>query len=38
MIVRYLSGDPPDLAGVSAEVFDGVATLLVTDVVIVETA
>lgn len=38
MIVRYLTGDPPDLAEVSAEVIDGVAPLLVTDVVIVETA
>lgn len=38
MIVRYLTGDPPDLADVSANVIDGVAPLLVTDVVIVETA
>lgn len=38
MIVRYLTGDPPDLAEVSAEMIDGVAPLLVTDVVIVETA
>lgn len=38
MIVRYLTGDPPDLAEVSAEVIDGVAPLLITDVVIVETA
>lgn len=38
MLVRYLTGDPPDLADVSAQVIDGVAPLLVTDVVIVETA
>lgn len=38
MVVRYLTGDPPDLADVSAQVIDGVATFLVTDVVIVETA
>ena len=38
MLVRYLTGDPPELADESAEVIDGVATLLVTDVVIVETA
>jgi len=38
MLVRYLTGDPPDLADVSAEVIDGVNELLVTGVVIVETA
>ena len=38
MLVRYLTGDPPDLAEVSAQVIDGDRTLLVTDVVIVETA
>lgn len=38
MLARNLTGDPPDLADVSAEVIDGVAPLLVTDVVIVETA
>ena len=38
MLVRYLTGDPPDLADVSAEVIGGVDALLVTDVVIVETA
>lgn len=37
MIVRNLTGDPPDLAYVSAEVI-GVAELLFTDFVIVETA
>ena len=38
MLVRYLTGDPPDLAEVSAQVIDGDRALLVTDVVIVETA
>ena len=37
MLVRHLTGDPPDLADVSLEVIDGVAAFLVTDVVIVET-
>lgn len=38
MLVRYLTGDPPGLADVSAEVIDGVDALLVTAVVLVETA
>ena len=38
MIVRYLTGDPPNLADVSAQVINGVAPLLVSDVVIVEAA
>lgn len=38
MLVRYVAGDPPDLVDVSAEVIDGVATLRVTDVAIIETA
>ena len=38
MLVRYLIGDPPDLADVSAEVIDGEDPLLITDVVLVETA
>ncbi len=38
MLVRYLTGDPPDLAEVAAQVIDGDRVLLVTDVVIVETA
>lgn len=29
MLVRYLTGDPPDLVDVGAEVSDGVAALLV---------
>lgn len=38
MLVRYLTGDPPDLATVSAGVIDGEEELLVTDVVLAETA
>ena len=38
MLVRCLTGDPPDPAEVSAQVIDGDRALLVTDVVIVETA
>ncbi|MYB41656.1 MAG: type II toxin-antitoxin system VapC family toxin [Chloroflexi bacterium] len=38
MLVRYLTGDPPDLADVSARVIDGEDPLLITDIVLVETA
>ena len=38
MIVRYLTGDPPDLAEQAAGIIDGQAELLVTDVVLIETA
>ncbi|MYE54568.1 MAG: type II toxin-antitoxin system VapC family toxin [Chloroflexi bacterium] len=38
MLVQNLTGDPPDLADVSAEVIDGVDELLVAGVVIAETA
>ena len=38
VIVRYLTGDPPDAARASAEIIDGEDELLVTDVVIAETA
>ncbi len=38
MLVRYLTGDPPDLADVSARVIDGEDSLLITDVVLVEAA
>ena len=38
MLVRYLTGDPPELAEVSAQVIDSDRELLVTDVVVVETA
>ena len=38
ILVRYLTGEPPDLADLSARVVDGEDGLLVTDVVLVETA
>jgi predicted nucleic acid-binding protein len=38
MIVRYLTGDPPDLADRAAQVIDQEEDLLVSDVVIAETA
>jgi predicted nucleic acid-binding protein len=38
MLVRYLTGDPPDLAERAAQVIDREENLLVTDVVIAETA
>lgn len=38
VVVRYLTGDPPDLASYSARVIDGEPDLLITDVVIAETA
>ena len=38
MLVRYLTGDPPDLADVSAQVIDGEDPLLITDVVLFEAA
>ncbi len=38
VIVRYLTGDPPDSAEASAEIIDSEEALLVTDVVIAETA
>ena len=38
MVVRYLTGDPSELAEVAARVIDGEDELLVTDVVLVETA
>lgn len=38
MIVRYLTGDPPDLAQRAAKVIDGREELQVTDVVLAETA
>lgn len=38
MLVRYLTGDPPDLADASAKVIDAEAELLITDVALVETA
>jgi predicted nucleic acid-binding protein len=38
MIVRYLTGDPPDLADQAAQVIDRQVDLMVTDVVLAETA
>jgi len=38
VIVRYLIGDPPDLADRAAEILDADASLEVTDVAIVEAA
>lgn len=38
MLVRYLTGDPPDLAERAAQVIDQVKDLQVSDVVIAETA
>lgn len=38
VVVRYLTGAPPDLAIHSARVIDGEPDLLITDVVIAETA
>ena len=37
MVVRYLTGDPPDQARTAASILDGVE-LLITDVVLVESA
>ncbi len=38
MVVRYLTGDPPDLADRAARVIDRIDDLGVTDVVLAETA
>ena len=38
LIVRYLTGDPPLLADIGAQLIDGEASLIVTDVVLVESA
>jgi predicted nucleic acid-binding protein len=38
MVVRYLTGDPPGLAAQAAIIIDHVEDLLVTDVIIAETA
>jgi predicted nucleic acid-binding protein len=37
MIVRYLTGDPPDLADLASQVIDQEENLLVSDAVIAET-
>lgn len=38
IIVRYITGDPPQLAEQAAKVIDGEKNLKITDVVLVETA
>ncbi|MEJ2262280.1 MAG: PIN domain-containing protein [Anaerolineales bacterium] len=38
IIVRYLTGDPPDLAEEAARIIDKQANLQITDVVLAETA
>ena len=38
MVVRYLSGEPPEMAERAAEIIDHEAELQVTDVVLAETA
>ena len=38
MVVRYLTGDSPELAERAAKIIDGEETIYITDVVIVETA
>ena len=38
MVVRYLTGDPPELAEQAARIIDEEDGLLVTDVVLAETA
>ena len=38
MLVRYLTGDPPDLADRAAQVIDERTDLVITDVALVETA
>jgi len=38
VVVRYLTGDPPESAEQAAKIIDGVDDLLITDVVLTETA
>ena len=38
LIVRYLTGDPPHLADLSARLIDGETNLTITDVVLLESA
>ena len=38
VVVRYLTGDPPEMAEQAARIIDGDADLQVTDVVLAETA
>lgn len=38
VLVRYLTGDPPDMAGQAAQILDGNIVLHLTDVAVIETA
>lgn len=38
VVVRYLTGDPPHLADLSAQLIDGERALVITDVVLLESA
>ncbi len=38
LVVRYLTGEPPDLATLAAQIIDSEEHLLITDVVVAETA
>ena len=38
VVVRYLTGDPPHLADLSAQLIDGETGLIITDVVLLESA
>lgn len=38
VIVRYLTNDPPDMAERAARIIDGTATVIVSEVIVVETA
>lgn len=38
IVVRYLMGDPPELAEKAAQIIDGEESLVITDVVLAETA
>jgi predicted nucleic-acid-binding protein len=38
MVVRYLTGDPPELAELAAQIIDKEEALWITDVVLTETA
>lgn len=38
ILVRYLTGDPPDMASQAASIFDGSPAIHLTDVAVIETA
>lgn len=38
VVVRYLTGDPPDMAGRAAKLIDGGSKLILSELVLVETA